>query len=185
MLDNFTDFMLDLETLDLAPTAAIIQIACVPFDFMSYVQGLAFNVYIDKLTSIANSGTVSKSTLKFWSEQSSNLRNKVLGGTTSIVSALGDLQEFVEYHRTKGTSIRCWSHNTFDPPILMHAYAKANMVCPFKHYEFMDIRTLTYLAGSPNITITNNYGPKHDARADCLYQIDYCKVLHDIIRAME
>lgn len=130
--------MIDLETLDDAPTAAIIAIGAVRFDpeTSHLASGLYYRVDWE---SAMERGTVSASAIKWWMKQSKAARLEVIKPGMSLDAALEKLANFVD------VDDRVWGNGaTYDVSILEHAYGHGN--APWEFWNVRDVRTVVDLA---------------------------------------
>lgn len=166
-------FMLDLETLGSNPCAPIVQIACVRFtpdgptsdQFNSRVNLQIDDAFYKFKADVA--------TIEWWLEQSDVIRARVFSpnGRESLRTAL---DRFGAWLGTFPGDKKIWSHATFDPPILTTAHSALGVTLPVRHSQFLDIRTINFLAGKvSDFPARETCGPHHDALADCKYQAGY------------
>ena len=162
-----TDVMIDLETLDVLPSATILTIGAVKFDpfgdesLEPSMQKLYIKVDIDSCDALGM--TVSPSTLEWWSQQSKEAQDEAFdpNGRVSVQEALNQL-----YHFSWGAK-RVWSHGVgFDLIILENYFRKIEKAVPWKFWEMRDTRTLFDIGINPGrATVT-----AHNALADAVDQ---------------
>lgn len=146
-----TDVMIDLETLDVLPSASILTIGAVKFDpFGDDVNEPScekFYVKVD-LDSCDRLGlTVSQDTLGWWAQQSQQAQDEAFStdGRIDISDAINQLYKFCWGAK------RVWSHGAgFDVIILEHVFRKVERAVPWKFWEVRDTRTLFDLGINPN-----------------------------------
>lgn len=146
-----TDVMIDLETLDVLPSASILTIGAVKFDpFGDDVNEPScekFYVKVD-LDSCDKLGlTVSQDTLGWWAQQSQQAQDEAFStdGRIDISDAINQLYKFCWGAK------RVWSHGAgFDVIILEHVFRKVERAVPWKFWEVRDTRTLFDLGINPN-----------------------------------
>lgn len=157
--------MIDLETLDNKPTAAIASIGAVIFDPRSdYIgQGLHIHVKLDGQDS--NGRTFGADTILWWLKQSDDARSALTRGQESALDmhdALTDLAIFIS------DDCEIWANGTsFDLPILAHAYRSHYLGIPWSYWQERDLRTLKGLNKGLRIERT---GTHHNALDDAIYQ---------------
>ena len=146
-----TDIMIDLETLDVLPTATILTIGAVKFDpFGDDVNEPdcdKFYVKVDVDSCDSLGCTVSQATLDWWANQSQEAQNEAFdpAGRISIIEALNQLYKFCWGAK------RVWSHGAgFDVIILEHLFRKIGKSIPWQFWEVRDTRTLFDLGINPN-----------------------------------
>ena len=155
--------MIDLETLGTGPRAVITQIGACWFG-MDGTIGATFSANINIQSALDAGLQVDGDTIKWWFGQPEAARTFVKD-TDIIIKVLRRFQTFC----TGAKNV--WSHATFDMPILFNAYRECEEKIPFHYRAPRDIRTLVWLWGGKQEREPRN--DKHDALADCLYQVKY------------
>lgn len=163
-------YTFDLETLGTSSQAPIVQLACIRFEV-----GPICTV-VDAFDRRINIGddwhrfTSDLPTIEWWLSQTEEVRARVFEREGRVDLATG-LQDFKAWLLPHGGPRKFWSTSTFDPPILENAYRRLSLELPIKFREYLDIRTLKFLRDGrvPEID-RNQFGPQHDALADCHYQ---------------
>jgi DNA polymerase III epsilon subunit-like protein len=138
-----TDVMIDLETLDVRPTAALLTIGAVKFDpFGDDVNTPAadkFYVKVD-IDSCDKLGlTTSEDTLNWWSQQSKEAQDEAFSTEDRIPihDAMNQLYKFCWGAK------RVWSHGAgFDVIICEHIFGRLEKAVPWSFWEVRDTRTL-------------------------------------------
>lgn len=145
-----TDVMIDLETLDVLPTATVLTIGAVKFDpFGDDVQepdADRFYVKVDVDSCDRLGCTVSQDTLNWWGSQSKEAQEEAFDpeGRIDIRDALNQLYKFCWGAK------RVWSHGAgFDVIILEHLFRKVEKAVPWSFWEVRDTRTLFDLGIDP------------------------------------
>jgi len=157
--------MIDIETIDVNPTAVILSIGAQGFDPFS--TQFSQDTYYERFTMESQDDrTIDDSTIKWWSEQSQSAQDEAFGEG-------GQPRITLEDGLTK-LSKMIWKNNTiwangisFDMPIIEHALKQHEMSVPWKYWQVMDTRTIYRLV--PEI---GKLGNNHNALADCVNQID-------------
>jgi hypothetical protein len=146
-----TDVMIDLETLDVLPTATILTIGAVKFDPLGRdVEEKScekFYVRVDVDSCDRLGATVSQSTLDWWAGQSQEAQNEAFdpNGRISIEDAMTQLYKFCWGAK------RVWSHGAgFDVIILEWYFRKIGKAIPWSFWEVRDTRTIFDLGINPN-----------------------------------
>jgi len=146
-----TDVMIDLETLDVLPTATILTIGAVKFDpFGDDVKNPTcekFYVRVDVDSCDRIGCTVSQSTLDWWAQQSQAAQNEAFdpANRIPIEDALQQLYKFCWGAK------RVWSHGVgFDLIILENLFRKVGRSIPWSFWEARDTRTLFDIGINPN-----------------------------------
>jgi DNA polymerase III epsilon subunit-like protein len=145
-----TDIMIDLETLDVLPTASVLTIGAVRFDpFGDDVNDPDCDKFYVKvnLDSCDRYGcTVSQDTVEWWSKQSQAAQDEAFSadGRIPIESAMDQLYKFCWGGK------RVWSHGAgFDVIILENLFRKVGKAIPWSFWEVRDTRTLFDLGIDP------------------------------------
>lgn len=146
-----TDLMIDLETLDVRPTATILTIGAVKFDpFGDDVKDPVcekFYCRVDVDSCDALGLTVSPATLEWWAQQSQEAQDEAFDprDRISITEAMNRLYKFAW-----GTK-RVWSHGAaFDVVICEHIFNKIGKAVPWQFWEVRDTRTLFDIGINPH-----------------------------------
>ena len=146
-----TDLMIDLETLDVRPTATILTIGAVKFDpFGDDVNDPTcekFYCRVDVDSCDALGLTVSPATLEWWASQSKEAQDEAFDprDRISITEAMNRLYKFAW-----GTK-RVWSHGAaFDVVICEHIFNKIGKAVPWQFWEVRDTRTLFDIGVNPH-----------------------------------
>lgn len=181
---NKLDIMLDLETLSLKPTAAIIQIAAIPFDkrekTLSGNVPKPFNkqfvVNVDATTCAMFGLSFDKETLDWWANQSLEAKNCFFKGGVSLTNALCSLNENINEWLDDAYADEAiiWSEGTdFDAVIIRNAYRVVGELMPWKYNSVRDVRTyVNEIERLLNVTIdVPMRGIAHNSIDDCKHQI--------------
>lgn len=178
--ESHIDVMLDIETFDTVPGAAIISIGAAVIGrpkalrhLERYSSMFMFEVNIDD--AMAN-GSVSKDTLIWWLQcdaeaQKSTKRTK--GGGT-LKEGLVHLSDFLaNLEQSSGLPVCVWGNGaTFDITLLEAAYRACGITVPWKFWNVNDMRTLARLYQHllPRVAP----GTAHDAISDAVAQAKTC-----------
>jgi hypothetical protein len=145
-----TDIMIDLETLDVTPTASVLTIGAVKFDPFGEELGSPkcekFYVKVDIDSCDALGCTVSQATLDWWSQQSQEAQDEAFSteNRIPITEAMNQLYKFCWGAK------RVWSHGAgFDIIICEHLFRKIGKAVPWSFWEVRDTRTLFDLGIDP------------------------------------
>jgi DNA polymerase III epsilon subunit-like protein len=145
-----TDIMIDLETLDVLPTATILTIGAVKFDpfgdDINDPRCEKFYVRVDVDSCDRIGATVSQATLDWWSSQSQEAQNEAFDPTNRIPieDAMTRLYKFCWGAK------RVWSHGAgFDVIILEHYFRKIGKAIPWSFWEVRDTRTIFDIGINP------------------------------------
>jgi DNA polymerase III epsilon subunit-like protein len=146
-----TDIMIDLETLDVLPTATILTIGAVKFDpfgeDVTEPKCEKFYVRVDVDSCDRIGATVSQSTLDWWASQEQAAQDEAFdpNGRIPIEDAMAQLYKFCWGAK------RVWSHGAgFDVTILEWYFRKIGKAIPWSFWEVRDTRTIFDLGINPN-----------------------------------
>lgn len=160
--------MLDIETLDTATSAVVIQVGWVTFDLVGPISS-PVQWTMDIQEQINQGRTISASTLKFWMEQSDIARQQVFDPSVSY-----NVQQLREWLRMMlyGTPIKhVWAHGpAFDIATLKSLLGEE----PWDFRSLRDTRTLAMLA--PHIE-RPAAAVKHNAGDDALAQAKWVQLI--------
>lgn len=138
-----TDLMIDLETLDVLPTATILTIGAVKFD--PFGDEIAesdmekFYVKVDIDSCDRYGCTVSPDTLDWWGRQEKAAQDEAFSpdGRIDIVDAMNQLYKF------SWGAKRVWSHGAgFDVVICERLFRQIGKAIPWSFWEVRDTRTI-------------------------------------------
>lgn len=173
---KFKHCTIDLETMDNRPTAAITAAAVVLFN-LDNEETKEFEVNIDLQSSIDKGLTVSGETIMWWMQQSKAAQDALMNPKpVDIHTGLSWLSMFINQY--KANSFTCWTHATFDAPILNYAFNLCRVKNPVHYRQHRDIRTLTWLKRQDGIK--RDRPPEltaHRALDDARYQASYIRNL--------
>lgn len=158
------DLMLDIETLDVTPTATILTIGAQGFDPFS--DRLTDATFYKRITLESQEGrTVNDDTVAWWGNQSAAAQEEAFGedNRVDIADALAELSKLAWRHK------RIWANGiTFDITILENAMAQYGVNVPWKFWQVHDARTVYKIANAGSAGSSNS----HNALEDCVNQID-------------
>lgn len=172
--------MVDLETLDTAPTSIILSIGAVVVDFKNNRISDPFYRVIDVESCRSIGLTESKSTRAWWDKQGPEARRVFTDPSVEILKGLSD---FATYVRMFGAStVKVWGCGSdFDNVILCNAYKALGSSQPWRFYNNRCYRTVR--DSFPHlITIPERPGVYHNALDDAKYQAEILLQLKDHIR---
>jgi hypothetical protein len=167
---NYTDVMVDLETLGTAPGSVILSIGAVAFNIGAPES--TWNLFEAKPIKVRSSRavglTIDEGTLAWWMHQDAEARGLLdcaLEGAGGL--ALPEaLDEFAEWFPDKAV---LWGNGAnFDNVLLRSAYVAVGRTVPWAYYNDRCYRTLKNLFKQAQPSAFQ--GTKHDALADALHQ---------------
>ena len=168
------DLMLDLETLDVKPSAVVLSIGAVVFDRYTRQQGPTFYVELTNHLDdqLKNGRTVSGSTVAWWMRQSPEARRVFEEKETSPerctpMYALSTFIDFCREHKVK----YIWAKDPdFDVVILrsmFEAYGVDDLQFPFNYSKARAVRTVLDM---PFALVNLGTPVAHNALADAVAQ---------------
>lgn len=164
--------MLDLETMDTRPTAAIVAIGAVEMDIVNRKLGNKFYKTIDLQSCIDIGCTVNGATISWWLDQCDEAKDALKGGSP-LLYALYDFSLFAlrgGHNFAMVDDVRIWGNGAgFDNVILENAYRKNNKTPPWVYRNNRCFRTLK--AGYPQVYVEKK-GPAHHALMDAVWQAE-------------
>ena len=168
---NYTDVMLDLETMGNRSNTAIVSIGAVEFNIITGETGREFYEVVDLQSCLDIGLKVQASTIYWWMQQSEDARKRICEKGKHISAVLGEfnawMQDCVDKARIWGNGAR------FDIGILEDAYVATQLEVPWYFRSERDVRTLVSFA--PHVKENMPFeGVYHDPVDDCKHQIKYC-----------
>lgn len=171
MITTLTDYTLDLETMGTNPTSAIIAMGAIAFNRkapkFNAENCAAFYVNINLQDCLDHGLTVDGNTIMWWLKQNDPARSALINKQIKLQNALEKLNLWVRSSVKNGP---CWTHATFDAPIISNAYMQLKMQQPTPYKQQRDIRTLNDLQGFYKV---KRIGTHHNALDDALFQAEY------------
>lgn len=175
-----TNVMIDLETAATCANAAILSIAAVEFN-ADGLTGKEFYTTVDLSGQEQYGRIINPDTLKWWLKQNQTVRDEAFSGTTTLVTAV---REFNDFMNGLGTRVLLWGNGSdFDNPIIRSAIE----ACGFEisWHRGRCYRTLKGLGLSkPNVAFDKN--KKHNALWDAQYQakcaVHWLRELRDLTK---
>lgn len=167
---EFKHCMVDLETLSQEPTAVIVTIAAVKFNFDSD-EIETFSVNVDPKSSLKYGAIISQDTLDWWKRQDKAAIDAWKLNPISIESAIDQFIEFLgDCDKTK-----LWAQGIdYDFVILKFIMKQLGLSAPWKYWNQCDTRTVFTIADF-NTKFAPRVGSYHNAIDDCRTQIAWLK----------
>lgn len=181
MNTKYQHLMLDLETADTTPTAAIFSIAAVLFNISTgkYDKDNIFYKVVDLNSCIEDGLTVSGDTIYWWLQQSDEARNSLLKNRIPLREAVVHFNTFLIHNdphipKVKDSELRIWGNSArFDIGILSNIFKVMGVAPYWKYRNERDVRTL--VSFRPEIKDKTVFeGIRHNPVDDCIHQINYC-----------
>jgi len=169
---EYTDVMLDLETMGRKSNAVIVSLGAVEFNLDTGEIGREFYEVIDIQSCLDLGLKVEGSTIYFWLQQSQQARDAICHEPKHLSQVLLDFTVWMEDCVEK---INIWGNAArFDIGKLEDAYVACGLHNnPWYFRSERDVRTLAAFA--PDIKANEPvFGVEHNPIDDCKYQISYC-----------
>ena len=170
---EYTDVMLDLETLGNKSNAALLSIGAVEFNMKTGKIGREFYKVIDLQTCLDAGLQTNGSTFYWWLQQNQMARDAVSKDKKIALETV--LHMFSGWMQDCIQGVEIWGNGArFDIGLLEDAYvACGHQEMPWDFRSERDVRTLVSFA--PNIKTNHPFtGITHNPIDDCKNQIAYC-----------
>lgn len=175
MNNNEKHVFLDIETLGVRNTSAVVQIGAVIMDNQANILN-TFECNID-IDDASEHGTRDKSTMTWWRKQSAEARKAVFGKDLPRVSLEVALLQLAEFIATLNGVYYVWGNSpSFDCAILNNAYSKVGLKTPWVFWRERDCRTVAYIGeviGHDLKDKTKFDGVAHNGLDDAIHQGKY------------
>jgi hypothetical protein len=181
-LSNFTEVMLDLETLSVDSDAAIVSLGAVQFNLEDVdtdldLLGNSRNRIMYGAIRIDDAmkwGKVDAGTLRWWLNQSEAARKIfAFGGPTEYLRTM--LMFFNDFMKINDEQARnLWGNGSgFDCVVIENAYKKQALEMTWRFTQQRDMRTIKELAKkiNPNVNNELDIGTRHNALDDAIKQV--------------
>lgn len=167
-MDNL---MIDLETLDVKPSAVVVSIGAVWFDGKDRL-GAEFYEVCDLDDQFRYGRTMAPSTVKWWLQQSAEAREVFIKPPTKTSKVLAD---FVDFLGEGNKWAKVWGNGAdFDNIILGGLYETYGVARPWSYGNNRCFRTLKNLY---QIIPPNRVGTHHNALDDAKYQAEWANAI--------
>lgn len=167
--------MIDLETMDNKPTAAITAIGAVLFNPETGALGENFYRRVSLASSVDYDCTMGAETVLWWLRQASEARSELIDDKCSLLNTvIYELYEFIR-DRTDLQNLQVWANGaSFDNVILRHAAKKIGLPgVMWNYWNDRDVRTLGALAKDLGLNVSHIIkfeGTPHHALYDAIHQ---------------
>lgn len=170
-MDTKPEIMLDLETMGVGNSPALIQISAILFDPSTGEEIKSFDEKIDLNSSVEKGLTLTPSTVKWWMTDESisqQTRVEVMSGEKTLTAVLNLFSQWVG-----SGEVLVWGNGSASDNVwIRSAYDACYLKPPFTFREDMCLRTLRSLAYKNGYVRNFEFeGNRHDALDDCRYQI--------------
>lgn len=172
--------MVDLETMDNVPSAAIVSIGAVECDLTTGELGSTFSRVVDLKDQDKYNMTINSETLYWWLQQSTRAQAALcVEGKISLVVMCDKFSKWINSLDAHSDSIRLWGNGaSFDNAIIRYAYRQVGQELPIKFWNDRDMRTILGFYPSQlqekYRRTTLRSGTYHNALDDAKHQVKYC-----------
>ncbi|CAM3776707.1 3'-5' exonuclease [Litorimonas haliclonae] len=174
MPQNFTDCMIDFETMGPTPDSVVLQMGWCFFNRKDNEKPVGFRRMFCQLEQKMLGRTVTPSTADWWETQDQDLFQRVSSGKDEIEDVLSDFTASWQKHAIESTWL--WSNGpAFDEPILVSLYNSIEQQTPWKFWNSRCLRTLK--ATSPFVA-GFRASEAHDALNDALAQAKTVRAIY-------
>lgn len=154
------DLTIDFETCSLSSNAAVMQLACVPFDRNAEKEGdvfpkdvMPFEAKVDLRSCVMDGFDFDSKTVEWWSRQPEKVKAEVAGGDCYPLKEV--MEQFVNWINDcyalygKELVITLWAQGSdFDIALLRNICNKYSITLPVPFHNFRDARTFIIEHGS-------------------------------------
>lgn len=177
------DVMVDLETMGLPPTGAIVAIGAVCFDIKTGKLGETFYQVVDLETDVSNGANITPSTVMWWLTQSEEARAAITcEERIHIADALYKFRQFLEKAIPAVRNRKVWGNGAaFDNVMLRCAYERHGLQTPWYFTNDQDVRTMVRLGKAMGFDPKRDMpfeGERHHALADAIHQAKYVSAIY-------
>lgn len=177
------DLMLDLETLDVKPSAVVLSIGAVVFDRYTRQQGPTFYVELTNHLDdqLKNGRTVSGDTIAWWMRQSPEARRVFEEKETSVdrCTTMFALSKFIDFCRDNRVKYLWAKDPDFDVVILRSMFDDYGFKFPISYSKGRSCRTMEDVPGVP---LSDNWPAAHNALADAIEQAQRIQEIFTCLR---
>lgn len=174
------DIMVDLETYDTRPSAAILSIGACRVDWER--EEITDRFYrIVELQSCLDAGlTESESTKAWWNRQGAEARRVFTDPSVPLFQALSDFATYLKIFGLR--DVRVWGNGSdFDNVILANAYDAMGLDAPWRFYNNRCFRTVNKTF-SDIVKKPDRQGTHHNALDDAVFQAETLLQLKGVMR---
>ncbi len=167
---DHVDLMIDVESMGLPPTGALLSIGACFFDLETCTIGPTFLRTIHLSTSVRDGGTMDASTILWWLGQSETARNGVRFNGIDVRQVLQEFAEFIDEH-SSAANVRPWGNaSSFDLTIVSAAYKRIGMKTPWHFTNERCFRTVRCMYPAVVYDPADKGDGAHNALADAEFQ---------------
>jgi DNA polymerase III epsilon subunit-like protein len=183
---QFTDLMIDLETLSTKDNAVITQIGLVAFNLEGPVSNrIGTHIFIDPEDAMRYGCRIDWPTVKWWLQQSDAARAQMVSRPgIPFQAGLARTIDFIYEHTVGAQKVRPWGNGAgFDVTLMEQAFRSIGTTVPWDFRNVRDLRTLADVAARPFVSRPRPE-TEHDALADAQAQAEWARRLFAAINPM-
>lgn len=164
-----SNVMIDLETMDNTPTAAIVAIGAVCMDLTTPKLGPTFYQRIHLGSAVEHGGTIGADTVLWWMQQSEAARDEITRTDAPALDIVEALELFNAWMRDNTEDdVAVWGNGaSFDNVILRGACQRANVPTPWEWWNDRCYRSMKALHRDVPF---ERLGEAHNALSDAISQ---------------
>lgn len=170
---KYDDCQIDLETMGLPPTGAIIGLGACFFDMQTCTIGPTFYRAVNLATAVRDGGTMTPSTVMWWLGQSQEARDAVRFSAIDIRTVLTEFAAFIAEHSDVKT-VRPWGNGaSFDLSLLNAAYLRSEIKTPWSPFRERCFRTVRNMYPQVEYNPDDKGTGAHNALLDATFQAQH------------
>jgi hypothetical protein len=175
--------MIDLETVDSGPNAAILSIGACIFDPSSDVLASSFYTRISIPDQLANyERAQSANTMKWWEDQTEEARKVFYEPAYDVEYALIQFTKYLTNDYTND-DVCVWGNGVgFDNVILRNLFTASRFPVPWKFYNDRDYRTIKNLLLPREYVKPEFVGTPHYAVDDAIHQAKNLQAIFKVLK---
>jgi hypothetical protein len=172
---EYTDVMLDIETMGNKSNSAIVSIGAVEFNMITGEIGREFYKVVDLQSSLDAGLKINASTVYFWLQQNQQARDGIT--VDKKIPLATALHMFGVWMQDCIKDVNIWGNGArFDIGLMEDAHEACGLKNPWNFRSERDVRTLVSFA--PHIKANHPFtGIHHNPIDDCKHQISYCNAI--------
>lgn len=169
--------MIDIETLDVKPTAVVLSVGAYKFD--PYTSNSPYDMFYRKILiddQDALNRTIGETTMEWWSKQDPVILEEAMDQTDGVT-----VMEFTKELRKWLVGVdKLWGHGYgFDYTIIENMFNSVDAHAPWSVYDIRDSRTLfTLMPTDPRTPMQQNL---HKASDDAYYQAKAVQITYNYL----
>ncbi len=171
-MENYTNLMVDLETLGTAPGCVIMSIGAVGFN-SNGVSSETFYAEINTADAMSSGALfIDESTKAWWDKQEDrDILTRCEQGGMKLITAVMAFNQFAASVCGEGFTV--WGNGaSFDEPILREAMKSVGVDPSWKYWSSMCFRTLNFLGHKAGVPLGSKNATKHNALSDAIHQAE-------------